>query len=105
VAAIYHALYRQGKRWGIPADPAHTPREYAVEFLNGVSGQLAGQRGAVLESIEGDLGLLTVMYNRLTYSSRRLTPLDHHQAVRTWYHLRRQLTWLWLREMVSVRKR
>lgn len=103
VAVIYHSLYRQGRRWGIPANAAHTPHEYAVEFLDRLRARLGGQRGAVLESIQGDLSQLTVMYNRLNYSSQWLSPLDHRRAVGTWYHLRRQLTWLWIKDMFTFR--
>lgn len=101
VIAIHRSLYRQGRRWGIPTDAARTPDEYAAELLDLLSGRLRGQRESVLESIRGDLGQLTGTFNRLFYSSRRLSPLEHQEAVRIWFHLRRQLTRLWIREMFS----
>jgi len=105
VAAIQRSLYRGGRRWGVRANAAHTPSEYAAEFLDRLSGRLEGRQAAALESIEGDLGQLTLLYNRVFYSSQRLSSRDHRQAVQTWYHLRRRLIWLWLRELITFRRR
>jgi len=90
--AIYHRLYQRGRAWGIPADAARTPYEFALAFSARLERRAGNQRLApIVSALRADLDCLTGLYTRLLFGPHPLTRDEHYQAVRTWAHLRRTL--------------
>jgi transglutaminase-like putative cysteine protease len=90
--AIYRRLYQRGRAWGIPADAARTPYEFALAFSARLERRAGNQRLApFVSALRADLDCLTGLYTRLLFGPHPLTRDEHYQAVRTWAHLRRTL--------------
>jgi transglutaminase-like putative cysteine protease len=92
VKTIYRRLYRRGRAWGIPADAARTPYEFALALSARLERRAGNQRLApIVSALRADLDCLTSLYTRLLFGPHPLTRDEHRQAVRTWAHLRRTL--------------
>ncbi len=93
VKTIFHRLYRRGRAWGIPADAARTPHEFASALLTRLEQRPARKHSTppVLAAVRADLGWLTALYTRLLFSPFLPSRSEHHQAVRAWGRLRQAL--------------
>jgi transglutaminase-like putative cysteine protease len=93
VTAIYNRLYQRGRAWGIPADAARTPHEFATALSTRLERLTKNKRLApIISSMLNDLNWLTGIYVRLLFSPRPLTHAEHRQAVQTWSRIRRGLS-------------
>jgi transglutaminase-like putative cysteine protease len=103
ITTIYRRLYRQGHRWGIEADAARTPHEFATALTSRLEKLSKNERWASTIAIMLiDLDWLTELYTRLLFSPHPLTLADHRQAVHRWRHLNQNL--LWLRVIIPFRR-
>ena len=93
VTAIYNRLYRRGRLWGIPADAARTPYEFAAALSTRLE-RLTKERklAPLISRMLNDLNWLTGIYTRLLFSPLPLTRLEHRQAIQTWSRIRRGLS-------------
>jgi transglutaminase-like putative cysteine protease len=90
VTAIYNRLYHRGRVWGIPADAARTPHEFATALSTRLERLTKNKRLApIISTMLYDLDWLTRIYTRLLFSPVPLTRLEHRQAVQTWSRIRR----------------
>ena len=92
LTTIHRRLYRQGRAWGVPADAARTPHEFARAF----SGQMErftrqARLAPTVAALQADLDYLTGLYARLLFSPLPPTPQEHRQAVQNWIRLRQGL--------------
>ncbi|MCJ7585821.1 MAG: transglutaminase domain-containing protein, partial [Anaerolineales bacterium] len=92
VAIIYHRLYHQGRRWGVDADSARTPHEFAAALSVRLEKLAKNERlASTIAALLTDLDWLTELYARLLFGPHPLTLADHRQAVRTWKRLHQKL--------------
>ena len=92
VTTIYHRLYRQGRRWGVDADSARTPHEFAAALSVRLEKLAKNERQAsTIAALLTDLDWLTSLYTRLLFSLHPPTRDEHYRAVRTWKRLRQKL--------------
>jgi transglutaminase-like putative cysteine protease len=92
VKTIYRRLYQRGRAWGVLADAAHTPNEFALAFSARLERRAGNPRLApIVSALRADLDRLTGLYTRLLFGQHSLTRDEHRQAVHTWAHLRRTL--------------
>jgi transglutaminase-like putative cysteine protease len=92
ITTIHHRLYRRGRAWGVAADPARTPHEFASAFAARLARFAGDQRMAsVTVSLQADVNWLTILYTRLLFSPHPPTQEEHYQAVRIWARIRKGL--------------
>jgi hypothetical protein len=93
VTAIYNRLYHHGRLWGIQADAARTPHEFATALSTRLERFTKNEQLApIISTVLNDLNWLTGIYARLLFSPRPLTQAEHRQAVQTWSRIRRGLS-------------
>jgi transglutaminase-like putative cysteine protease len=93
VTVIYNRLYHHGRVWGIPADAARTPHEFATLLSTRLERLTKNERLApIISTMLNDLNWLTGIYARLLFSPRPLTHDEHRQAVQAWSRIRRGLS-------------
>jgi hypothetical protein len=92
VTTIYHRLYRQGRRWGVDADSARTPHEFAAALSVRLEKLAKNERlASTIAALLTDLDWLTSLYTRLLFSPHPPTRDEHYRAVRTWKRLHQKL--------------
>jgi transglutaminase-like putative cysteine protease len=92
IPAIHRRLYRLGHAWGVPANAARTPHEFARAFVASLENITTNPRLApTVASVQADVQGLTGIYTRLLFSPIPPTPQDHRQAVNTLANIRRGL--------------
>jgi hypothetical protein len=92
ILTIQSRLYRQGHAWGLAAEAARTPLEFARAFsgrLERFSGR--ARLAPILASLQSDFDWLAGLYARLLFSPHPPSSKEHHQAVRTWHRIRQSL--------------
>jgi transglutaminase-like putative cysteine protease len=90
LTAIQHRLYRLGRSWGIPANAARTPHEFASVLLLKLDRFSGNPRLAqITADLQSNVNWLTGLYARLLFSPNPPTREEHLQAVRYWEHVRK----------------
>jgi hypothetical protein len=92
ITLIHQRLYRLGRSWGVAANAARTPHEFANAFSIKLE-RVAGNKRLVpvIAALQTDVNWLTSLYTRLLFSLHPPTHDEHHQAVRNWAHIRKGL--------------
>ena len=92
LTAIQQRLYRQGRLWGVAADAARTPHEFARAFSARLARLAERPRLApTVAALQTDLDWLTGLYARLLFSPHPPTQQEHRLAVRHYLRLRQSL--------------
>ena len=92
IQVIHQRLYQQGRAWGVAADPARTPHEFALALSTKLERFARNQRMApVIVTLLTDLNCLTDRYTRMLFSPHLPTQEQRRQAVRNWAGIRKGL--------------
>jgi len=98
VAILYGRLQRQGRRLAAPVQAGDTPYEFATSLVEWMA-RWAQERhwAGALPFVAQDVGQLTDLYVRASYSPRSPDDSDRARAVRAWRNLRWRLwlAWAW----------
>jgi transglutaminase-like putative cysteine protease len=92
IPGIYQRLYRLARLWGVSADAARTPHEFAQAFMDRLERFSGNQRLIPLTTaVQADLDWLTELYTHLLFSPHTPTREQHRQAVQNWSRIRKTL--------------
>jgi transglutaminase-like putative cysteine protease len=90
LTTIFRRLYRRGRFFGIPPDPARTPNEFTLALDSALENFTANEhRVPLITALRTDLDFLTSLYTRLLFSEYPLQEEEKQKAIQTWAHFRR----------------
>ena len=90
IPIIHQLLYRRARAWGLAADAARTPNEFAGAFSVSLDRFAGNHRLApTISALRRDVNWLTDLYVRFLFSPHLPTQPERRQAVRNWSRIRR----------------
>jgi transglutaminase-like putative cysteine protease len=92
ITTIQRRLYRQGRAWGVTANAARTPHEFAGALSHRLERYAGDKRlASTVAALHSDVNGLTELYVRLLFSPHALTRAEHLQAIQNWARIRKGL--------------
>jgi len=105
-AALFQQLQQYGQRLDLPTHSGDTPYEFASLFIHRLNDWAPGSRWQqILRPAQQEVNLLTRLYVRASYSSRKLGPAERARAFKAWRRLHWRLRLLRFQQVTRRRGR